>query len=385
MSSEFFDTAEFAERQQRVRAKMAEERLDLLFVTSPVNINYLIGAAAKAYQVFQCLCFTREAGPQLLLLRRSDVAEVTDLSLADEVRGWGGLKAEDPIAVLAAIVDEKKWRRARIGVEAPPYYMSVGNHRKLTAALSGTELVEASDLIENLKLVKSAAELAYVRKAAMIADVGIDAISAALAEGRTEREVAAAAHGAMMAAGGESPPSPMNFVSGERTCYAHGLPTDRALRRGDFMHVEFGGQYRRYCSTIARHFSLGEPSARARQLHDVTRAACEAAIGVIRPGVPAHAAHRAAAEVIRDAGLGEFHLHTTGYGIAPGFPPAWGESINMLDDNGALLEENMVVSIEPPVFIHPERLGARLIDCVIVRPGGAEILSQRSQDLVVIG
>jgi Xaa-Pro aminopeptidase len=73
---------------------MAEQKLDLLLVISPININYLIGAAAKAYQVFQCLLFPRDGGPLTLLLRLSDVAEVTDLSLADEVRGWGGVRTE---------------------------------------------------------------------------------------------------------------------------------------------------------------------------------------------------------------------------------------------------------------------------------------------------
>jgi Xaa-Pro dipeptidase len=385
MSKEFFEPGEFELRQARVRREMDKQKLDLLLVLSPININYLIGASAKAYQVFQCLFFPRDpALPKTLLLRRSDVAEVTDLSLADEVRGWGGVRAENPIDVFRKILQDGKWRSCRIGVELPAYYLSVGNYLQMKEALAGNEVVDATDLVENLKLAKSPAELAYVRKAAEIADVGIKALTEAMAEGRTEREVAAHAHKAMMEAGGDSPPSPMNFVSGERTCYAHGLPTDRKLQRGDFMHIEFGGQYRRYCSTIARHYSIGKPSKRAAEIHAVTDAACEAAIAVIRPGVPAHKAHQAAGEVIRKAGFGDYFLHTTGYGIAPGYPPSWGESINMLDDNGRVFEAGMVVSIEPPIFIHEERIGARLIDCVIVHETHAEVLSRLPRDLIVI-
>jgi Xaa-Pro aminopeptidase len=177
----------------------------------------------------------------------------------------------------------------------------------------------------------------------------------------------------------------MNFVSGERTCYAHGLPTDRRLRPGDFMHIEFGGQFKRYCSTIARHFAMGEPSARARELHDVTHRSCQVAISMMRPGVRCEDVYKASVDVIREAGLERYNLHTTGYGIAPGFPPSWGESINLFDKSDHVLQAGMVLSVEPPIFIHEERLGARLIDCVIVHDEGAEVLSKYPSELSVIG
>ncbi|MBN9007552.1 MAG: aminopeptidase P family protein [Rhizobiales bacterium] len=113
----------------------------------------------------------------------------------------------------------------------------------------------------------------------------MDTIAAALKLGATEREVAAAAHGAMMAAGGDAAASPMNFVSGERTCYAHSLPSDRVLKQGDFMHIEFGGQYKRYCSTIARHFNMGAPSKRALEIHKAAHDASVAAMRKVKPGV----------------------------------------------------------------------------------------------------
>lgn len=383
MSKDFFTPGEFRERQEKVRRKMAEERLDLLLVISPINIMYLIGSAVKAYQVFQCLFFTREERPLTLLLRRSDVNEAMEHGLAENVRGWGGTHYEHPVEAFAKVFKEMGLSGARIGLEMPAYYLSVHNYLALKDVLGGNEVVDATRLVEDIKMVKSPAELAYVRKAAEIADVGLDAIAKGIAEGRTEREVAAEAHGAMMAAGGDSPPSPMNFVSGDRTHYSHGTPSDRVLRRGDFMHVEFGGAYRRYVSTIARHYCVGEPNARQRQIHEVTLAACDAAIAAIAPGVPAVRPHEAAVGVIREAGLGDYCIHTTGYGIAPGFPPAWGESINMFYGSTDTLQAGMVVSIEPPVFIREERLGARLIDCVVVQEGGAQILSKYPRDLVV--
>ena len=88
--------------------------------------------------------------------------------------------------------------------------------------------------------------------------------------------------------------------------------------------------------------------------------------------------------MIAGAGLDDYRLHTTGYGIAPGYPPSWGEYIHLFADSGYTLEAGMVLSIEPPVFIYEERLGVRIIDDVLVTESGAEILSRISRDLIVI-
>ena len=380
VSKTFFEQSEFETRQKRTRQAMEAEGIDLLIVTSPININYLVGIATKAYQTFQCLLFPLSGEPTFLI-RLSDAPEAIDHGLVADVRGWGGVRFEDPIDRLLETLKESRFAGKRLGIEWPAYYVSVAHYRKLTAAM-GDRLKDATSLIEKLKFVKSPAELAYVRKAAEIADIGVEAIAATIAPGLTERDVAAEAHRALMAAGGDSPPSPMNFSSGERTPYSHGLPSDRVLKTGDFMHVEFGGSYRKYCSTIARHFNLGPPSKRAQEIHDVLLESCDVTMATIKAGVRAEDVHLAAAKVIHDAGLGAYNVHTTGYGIAPGFPPSWGESTNMFYGSNDVLEAGMVMSVEPPIFIHPEKIGGRLIDCVIVTETGCEMLSRYPRDLI---
>ncbi len=89
MSKHDFTAEEFATRQRRVRAKMEEQGLDLLLVFNPVNIQYLIGSRAKSYQEFQVLFFTLEESSLTIMMRLAEVPELTDLSLAEDVRGWG--------------------------------------------------------------------------------------------------------------------------------------------------------------------------------------------------------------------------------------------------------------------------------------------------------
>jgi Xaa-Pro dipeptidase len=121
------------------------------------------------------------------------------------------------------------------------------------------------------------------------------------------------------------------------------------------------------------------------ELMDVVRRACDACIAEIRDGVPATAPHEAAKRVIADAGLQRGRVHTTGYGLAPGFPPTWGEPVHMIGGSPYTLRAGMVLSVEPPVFLGDEALGARIIDNVLVTTSGAELLSRYSRDLIVVG
>ena len=104
----------------------------------------------------------------------------------------------------------------------------------------------------------------------------------------------------------------------------------------------------------------------------------------MRDGVPAIVPHEAAKRVIADAGLDQFRAHTTGYGMAPGFPPSWGESPNMFGGTADTLRAGMVVSVEPALFLAEEQLGVRLIDNVIVTQDGVELLTQTPQDLIIV-
>jgi Xaa-Pro dipeptidase len=119
-------------------------------------------------------------------------------------------------------------------------------------------------------------------------------------------------------------------------------------------------------------------------LHAVILQASDACMAEMRAGVPAIVPHEAAKHVIAQAGLDSFRAHTTGYGMAPGFPPSWGESPNMFGGSTDILRAGMVVSVEPAVFLPDEGLGVRLIDNVIVTETGIELLSRTPRDLIIV-
>ncbi len=384
MSKDDFSLQEFQERQSRVRKAMEKIGIDLLLVTNPINVHWLVGARTKAYKNLQVLFFTLEPGPLTLLGRLAEVYEIKDTSLAADVRGWGGREPEDGADAVHKIMKEKGWLKRRIGMEVPMYFMQISQYQGIKSFLGAALVVEPNDMIANLKMVKSPKELEYIRKAAAIADEGIKALLANVAEGKMECEVSAEMHRAMFAAGGDISASPMNFVSGERTCYAHGFHSERRLKKGDFIQCEYAGVYHRYHSTIGRQYVLGKPTNRMREVYNVVREAFDTCKAEMRAGVPALLPHKKVKAIFERAGLDQYRCHTSGYGIAPGYPPTWEEPIQMWGDesNKYVFEAGMVMTIEPPIYIHEEMIGVRIIDNVLITKTGCETLSKMSPDLL---
>jgi len=384
MSKHDFTAAEFAERRRRLRAALAKADLDWLVVVHPVAIRWLTGSDAKSYQEFQCLFFSAEEAPLTVLTRAGEVAEFQDDALVDEVVGWGGGIAEDPIPHFTAVAKRLGLMGARVGLDVPAFYLHPHHYLALREVLGTSLVAEPSTLVHDLTLVKSPAELAFIRRAAALADDGMAVFARALRPGRSELALAGEVMANLMTAGSGIAASPVNLVSGERSGFSHGAPTQRILRAGDCGSIEYGATWHRYTATIGRQFCLGPPTPRMLELHDIVRRAQDACIAAIRPGVSASVPHEAARAVIAEPGLEPYRVHTTGYGLAPGFPPSWGEPIHMLNDSPYTLEAGMVLTVEPPVFIPAERLGARLIDNVLVTADGAERLTGASRELIVV-
>lgn len=385
MSKHDFTAAEFAERLARTRQAVAGAGLDWMVLFHPVSILWLTGGEVKSYRAFQCLFVAADDRPLTMLTNGTDVAEWQDDSLAGEVIGYAGAEPEDPLAVFERVARDKGLLGARVGIEVPGY-LHPHQYLRIRDCLGTALVAEPSNLIHELKAVKSDAELHYVREAARRADAAMEALYAAIHDGVMELELAAAAHHALLASGCTLPASQMNLVTGERLCYPIGGPTQRRMRRGDAGTVEVGAAFHRYTATLGRQFSLGEPPARVKEILAVVTEAGEAMMAEIRDGVPAIVPHEAAKRVIAGAGLDRYRLHTSGYGLVPGFPPSWGDpTINLFGGSKAVLRAGMQVTIEPPVFIHEERIGARLIDNVIVTQTGCETLSKLPREIAIRG
>lgn len=383
MSRHDFAPEEFADRRARLRAALREADLDWLVAIHPVSIHWLTGSEAKSYQEFQCLFVPAHADRLTILAREGERNELLDEALVEEVCGFGGGIAEDPIEAFAAVARRLGLMQGRVGLEVPACYLHPHHYLRLKSLLGTALVAEPTTLVHDLKLVKSPAELGFIREAARRADLAMETFASALRAGESELSLAAAVHDTLLRADSMLAASPINLVSGERAGYSHGAPTPRRLRAGEHGSIEYGATCRRYTATIGRQFSLGPPGARLGAVYDVVRRAADACIAAIRDGVPATHPHEAACAVIAEAGLAHGRVHLSGYGLAPGFPPGWSEPLHLFDGSPYTLRAGMVVTVEPPVFLGEERLGVRIIDNVLVTETGAELLSRFDRGIIV--
>ena len=383
MSKHDFTAEEFSQRRSRAREAIGAAGLDWMLLFHPVTIRWLTGSDAKSYQEFQSLLISAKPGPVVVLTRSGERNEFLDDALVDELHTWGGGEPEDAIAALAKVVESLGMNGSRVGMEVPGYYLHPHHYVRIRQ-LFDDRVVERTNLIHDLTLVKSPTELSYIRAASRIADKAMTRFTSALQAGRSELDLAGEVYHELLTSGSGLAASPINLVSGPRSCFSHGAPTDRRLQRGDFGSIEYGATFKRYTATIGRQFVLGEPTARMLELHDLVRRASDACLAEIRAGVPAVVPHEAAKQVIADAGLDHARVHLSGYGLAPGSPPSWAEPIHLIGGSSYTLQAGMVVTVEPPVFIGEEQLGARIIDNVLVTHDGCERLSRVTRDLIVI-
>lgn len=383
MSKYDFSLEEYAKRRERVRGAMRNESLDWLVVIHPVSIHWLTGSDAKSYQEFQCLFLSADEGPLCILTREGEREEFLNDAYVDEVEVWGGREIEDAVEAFFRVAQKKGVLQGRVGMEVPAYYLHPHDYIRIREGLGKSLVAEPTHLIPRLRMVKSERELGYIREAARIADEAMKVFVEGLRAGRTELELAGDVYQALLSRGSGIAASPINLVSGERSCYSHGAPTERVLCSGDFGSIEYGATYKRYTATIGRNFCIGEPTRRMKELHEAVCRASDACMAEMRDGVPAYIPHAAARKVLIEAGLECGRVHTTGYALAPGFPPSWGEPLHMLEGCNEILREGMIVTVEPPVFLGDEKLGARVIDNVLVTREGVEVLSRFPRDLIL--
>ncbi len=384
MSKLDFTEEEFVSRRERAREAIGNAGLDWFLLFHPVSIRWLTGSDAKSYQEFQCLAISAKPGPICVLTRDGERNEFETDALVDQVESWGGGEPDDPIAALDRMMKKLGISGSRIGMEVPGYYLHPHHYVAVHKLLGKSLVAEATNLIHDLTLVKSATELSYIRGAVRFADLAMERFVSSLAEGRSELELAGEIHHSLLTSGSGLAASPINLVTGERSCYSHGAPTDRRIRKGDFGNVEYGATCKRYTSTIGRQFCLGPPTTRMKELFDLVCLASDACRAAIHDGVAATVPHEAAKRVIADAGLDRGRVHLSGYGLAPGSPPGWAEPIHLFGGSQYILKAGMVVTIEPPVFLGDEKLGARIIDNVLITKDGTELLTRYPRDLIVV-
>ena len=378
-----FEPAEFEARRTLVLEEMARRRLDALLLFAPESHYWLTGYDTFGYCFFQCLVFTSD-GAFTLLTRSADLRQARHTSLIEKIVVWTDAAGAGPAVQLRVLLNDLGLLGSRIGVEYDTQGLTAWNGRALDEALKtfGT-FEDASDLVPALRVLKSPAELAYVRKAGALADDALDAALKLIGPGADEAEILAAMQGAVLAGGGDYPGNPFIIGSGEDALLCRTKSGRRKLGERDQITLEFAGVYRLYHVALMRTVIVGEPSERHRALHAACAEALTACETTLRPGRTFGEVFDAHAGVMEAHGMTKHRLNACGYSLGARYAPSWMDWPMFYRDNPAIIAPGMVLFAHMILMDSDAGAAMCLGRTYLTSEGAPEALSRHGTELLV--
>ena len=367
-------------RIERLRLALAEEGLDAIFVSSPVddvtlrhsqNRRYLTGFTGSTGHLIvsaEHAVLAVDARYQIQARQESEPLGIEILDVAGTQLSW-----------LPTLIAESGLRGAsRLGVSKPD--VSYGGFVTLSEAVQSMDPSDRPQLLPSsvagpLRARKDATELELIETAIRIAAEAFEVVHGSVEPGMKETEVADALEREMKQLGARGHSFEPIVAGGPRGALPHASPSDRAFSAGEPIVVDWGAEYEGYCSDLTRTFSLDLKSDRFVNIHRIVGEAQETAIAGIEAGMTGAQAHAFAADVISGHGFGEAFTHGLGHGVGlevHDYPPL------LSPTSSDILEDGMVFTIEPGIYL-PDWGGVRIEDIVVMDNGRARRLSGSPQ------
>ena len=334
---------------------------DALLVLGLVNIRYLSGFTGSDSALVltpddrHLLCdsrYTLQAGSE------ASLCEISEYKT----------KLEGIVSLLAG-----KGRR-RVAFDAEK--VSVAFFNSLTSTLPGVEFIPLADQLDQLRAVKSSEEIALVAHSACIASSAFEELVQSIKPGVSERSLALKLEMLMKSRGADEKAFDFIVASGDRGALPHGRPTERLLRAGELVTVDFGACCRGYYSDETVTLAVGEPETRLLELYETVKKAHDLAVSAVKPGVDCKALDAIARGHIEECGFGEFFGHGLGHGVGLEIH----EKPTISSRSSQTVEEGMIFTIEPGIYI-PGLGGVRIEDLVEVTVDGCRVLSKVCKEL----
>ncbi|MFK0329879.1 M24 family metallopeptidase [Rhizobium sp. NPDC090275] len=320
-----FETSEFADRLARLTQQMQEEKLDALLLFAQESMYWLTGYDTFGYCFFQTL-IVKADGTMALLTRSADLRQARQTSIVENIHIWVDRVNADPTVDLKNLLVEMDLLGARIGVEYDTHGMTGRIARLLdTQLMAFGQISDASYLVSRLRLIKSPTEIAYVERAAALADDALDAAISLTKAGADEAAILAAMQGAVFAGGGDYPANEFIIGSGVDALLCRYKAGRRRLDANDQLTLEWAGAYAHYHAAMMRTIVIGEPSYRHRELYNACLENIQAIETVLKPGHTFGDVFDVHSKIMEERGLSRHRLNACGYSLGARFSPSWME------------------------------------------------------------
>ncbi len=390
-----FEPWEYAARLKRVRERMASEGVDCLYLSAPESMYYLsgyrsaftqAGQSPKQWPATSGIAVHVDHDHMVLFdTDRETVMHRTYTGLSD-IRCFPPGRTRDGTAYVADELASLGWLGGTIGLEfwssRPNRAISERFQERLEAR--GAMVRDGSDVLREVRWLKSPAEMDRLREAGRIGCTGLAAARDAIAPGVMEVAVLGDALAAMGHQGGEVPAVIPPVLSGPKTAGPHALATDRRIGADEAVVVDLAGVSRRYHANLARTWWTGEPAAEDRRLAQAAAGSLEVLKETLKPGVSAETLSAEMLRYYEDAGIWDRRSWIGGYEMGIAFPPAWTGNyvFDPMSDIGRekIFEAGTAINFENQFYLGDHRGLFFMIETVLVEDTGTTLLSRDVPD-----
>ena len=379
-----FSDAEYERRMASVRARMRSEDLDAFITFTPENIYYLTGHDTSGYYFLQATVVTHDKMP-VNVTRRIESSNT-------ECKSWSRLvvpyeDTADPIATLCFALDELGLAGKRIGGEGDAWFVSPVRYNQLRRNIeqSGGELVDVVNVVEDIRVIKSAEELVYIRQGARIVEEAMGAALEKTFTGSNENDVAAAVYEILCKRGSQWAGLPCYLACGPRSGLCHSTWSGKIHEKGDVGPYEINANIKRYACSLFRMAVVGQKPAGKLELHlNTVSEATENLIANLRGGMVADNAHKAVRDVFHRNGIPDKLGHRVAYGLGVSYPPDTGEGhfSQIREGDRHILEPGMVFHLVPGI-VEFGKWSIGITETVLITDGGCEVITNFPRDVYI--
>jgi Xaa-Pro dipeptidase len=371
-----FSRDEYKRRLDAVRTRMAAQDIEALLIFSAGNVYYLTGYHSVNSWDFQCCILTHQGDPTLLIFNFELGRFLASSWLSEAVLYTAH---DNPVQKVIERLNERHLLDKRLGIEENSPNLGVRKYRQFQQELGKAQWIDASGLVDKVRLVKSSPEIEYMRAAARLTCMGAEAALAMVAEGVYDHDVSTAAYSVMRRNGSDFMCIDPIVAVGYRSGLAHSTLEHIPIRSGDSVFIELGACVCRYTAPLMRTTVVGPVPAERQEMLEAAQLAVQTIVETAKAGVlasdVAHASYMKAIKPIEDRI--QFH-YNFGYSVGIGFPPDWLEPVHFFIQlhNHTPLEAGMIFHL-PFTLRVLGVYGAGTSETILITPTGCEVLTQQ--------
>ena len=379
-----FSKEEFKGRQSTVIKELKKQGLDALLMFKQESMYWLTGYDTFGFVFFQCLVLTAK-GDLILLTRAPDLRQAQNTSIINDIRIWVDKDGSSPSDELKNILVELGLEKLKLGVEYESYGLTGRNAIKLNSSLKDfATLQDKSELISHFRVIKSPAEITYVKKAAQLADNAMESAWMYAHSGVNESKILAEMQGTIFNGGGDYPANEFIIGSGKNALLCRYQSEKRNLDKIDQLSIEWAGTYKHYHSAMFRTIPIGKINDKQKKMYNACVVALKACENKLKPGSTTGDVFDTHAKIFDELGYKNSRMNACGYSLGALFAPNWMDWPMLYTGNPYVIRPGNVFFMHMILMDSDNELAMNLGETYLVTENGNERLGKQKLDLVVL-